>query len=97
MQSVNIKNQNYNAKFKILRFLIVIFIFAFYIFNFNAAEEALIVQSPKYIGLNSGLVGYWSFDGLNTLSTALDATFTFAIMTLLTPPALSLDCAGFCL
>jgi len=29
----------------------------------NSAEAALIVQAPKYIGLNSGLVGYWSFDG----------------------------------
>src|SRR3989344_3092088 len=63
MQNVNIKMQNYTVKSKILRFLIVIFIFAFYIFNFNAAEAALIVQAPKYIGLNSGLVGYWSFDG----------------------------------
>src|SRR3990167_8307062 len=48
---------------KNFKFLTVIFIFAFYIFNFKAAEAALIVQAPKYIGLNSGLVGYWSFDG----------------------------------
>ncbi len=26
-----------------------------------SAHVALIVQAPKYIGLNSGLVGYWSF------------------------------------
>ena len=29
----------------------------------SAASAALIIQAPKYIGLNSGLVGYWSFDG----------------------------------
>ena len=27
------------------------------------AEAAIVIQAPKYIGLNSGLVGYWSFDG----------------------------------
>ena len=48
---------------KNFKFLTVIFIFAFYIFNFKAAEAALIVQAPKYIGLTNGLVGYWSFDG----------------------------------
>jgi len=63
MQNVKIKMQNYTVKSKILRFLIVIFIFAFYIFNFNAAEAALIIQAPKYIGLTNGMVGYWSFDG----------------------------------
>jgi len=26
------------------------------------AEAAIVIQAPKYIGLNSGLVGYWSFD-----------------------------------
>src|SRR3989344_4573527 len=29
----------------------------------NSANATLIIQAPKYIGLNSGLVGYWSFDG----------------------------------
>lgn len=33
-----------------------------FIFLPKAANAALIVQAPKYIGLNSGLVGYWSFD-----------------------------------
>ena|SRR3989338_8118705 len=60
-------------------------------------HAGFIFNAPKYIGLTNGLVGYWSFDGLNTLSTALDTLFAFAIMALLTPPALSSDCAGFCL
>jgi len=29
----------------------------------SAASAALIIQAPKYIGLTSGLVGYWSFNG----------------------------------
>ena len=55
--------KNYSAKCKILQFLIVILIFVFWVLPFKAAEAALIIQAPKYIGLNSGLVGYWSFDG----------------------------------
>jgi len=63
MQSVNIKMESYSAKSKILHFLIVILIFAFFIFNFSIpdANAAIVIQAPKYIGLNSGLVGYWSF------------------------------------
>jgi len=63
MQNLNIKMKNYSAKCKILQFLIVILIFVFWVLPFKAAEAALIIQAPKYIGLNSGLVGYWSFDG----------------------------------
>src|SRR3990167_11541412 len=63
MQNLNIKMKSYSAKCKILQFLIVILIFAFWILPFNAAEAALIIQAPKYIGLTNGLVGYWSFDG----------------------------------
>ena len=29
----------------------------------NSAAAALLINRPLYIGLNSGLVGYWSFDG----------------------------------
>jgi len=29
----------------------------------NSAHAGLILQHPTYTGLNSGLVGYWSFDG----------------------------------
>src|SRR3989338_6275632 len=28
----------------------------------NSAAAALLINRPLYIGLNSGLVGYWSFD-----------------------------------
>ncbi len=46
---------------------------ALLIFAVPSAQAAIILQAPKYIGLNSGLVGsprwsigeagYWSFDG----------------------------------
>src|SRR3990167_8810255 len=37
-------------------------LFLFLVFS-NSAEAAIVIQAPKYVGLNSGLVGYWSFDG----------------------------------
>ncbi len=65
MQSSKIKNQNYNVKSKILyfylSFFILIFTFSFFLLP-SEADAALIIQAPKYIGLNSGLVGYWSFN-----------------------------------
>jgi hypothetical protein len=58
--------QTHNSQSKILHFImsffILIFTFSFFLLP-SEAEAALIVQAPKYIGLNSGLVGYWSFDG----------------------------------
>lgn len=45
------------------KFLLIVSIsFLISISFYNAANAALILQSPKYIGLNSGLVGYWSFN-----------------------------------
>ena len=32
----------------------------------HRADAAVIIQRPLYIGLTSGLVGYWSFDGQDT-------------------------------
>ena len=34
------------------------------------AEAAFILKSPPYIGLNSGLVGFWSFDGKTVFATS---------------------------
>src|SRR3989344_3197011 len=48
---------------KTFYFLLSFLIFAFWVLPFKAAEAALIIQAPKYIGLTNGLVGYWSFDG----------------------------------
>src|SRR3990167_9951146 len=53
----------------------------------SAASAALIIQAPKYIGLNSGLVGYWSFDGKDMAGgTAYDRSGNSNNGTL-TPPA----------
>ena len=43
--------QNYNSKFKNFHFLLSFLIFAFWILPFNAAQAALIIQAPKYIGV----------------------------------------------
>src|SRR3989344_465016 len=48
-----------NWKLIILAFFAI---FAFWLLPFDAAEAALIIQAPKYIGLTNGLVGYWSFN-----------------------------------
>jgi len=50
---------------KNFKLIILIFNFALLIFNFGIpdAHAAVVIQAPKYIGLNSGLVGYWSFNG----------------------------------
>src|SRR3989344_8284078 len=48
---------------KTFYFLLSFLIFAFWVLPFKAAEAALIIQAPKYIGLKNGLVVYWSFDG----------------------------------
>ncbi|MDP3779034.1 MAG: hypothetical protein Q8R30_03285 [bacterium] len=29
----------------------------------HTADAALIIKGPNYLGLNAGLVGFWSFDG----------------------------------
>lgn len=50
-----------NLGFKILK-LFVVCGFVFVIFT-QQVEAAVVIQAPKYIGLNSGLVGYWSFNG----------------------------------
>ena len=50
---------------KNFKLLILIFHFSLLIFNFGArsADAALLINRPLYLGLTSGLVGYWSFDG----------------------------------
>ncbi|MDP2668785.1 MAG: LamG domain-containing protein [bacterium] len=52
------------------------------------ANAAIIIQAPKYIGLNSGLVGYWSFNGADIANvTAFDRSGQGNNGTLSPPPA----------
>ena len=59
--TVNSEIRIRNNKFLYL-FCFAIILYFFFLIP-NAAEATLIVQAPKYVGLNSGLIGYWSFDG----------------------------------
>jgi hypothetical protein len=44
-----------------------------FFFNITDAHASIIIQRPLYIGLTTGLVGYWSFDGPDMNATkALD-------------------------
>jgi len=43
-------------------FFLIIILYSLFLIP-KAAQAALIIQAPKYIGLTNGLVGYWSFDG----------------------------------
>jgi len=72
MKSLKIKNQNDNVKFKIfhfkLSFSILIFTFLIIAFPQNA-EASFLINRPLYIGLTNGLVGYWSFNGMDMAAT----------------------------
>src|SRR3989344_8593897 len=49
-----------------LEIMLLFFAFSFTFFAFRlpqAANAGLIVKAPPYIGLNEGLVGFWSFNG----------------------------------
>lgn len=60
--------QNSKNIFPLLAFFALLFLFAA-----KDAEASFIFQAPKYIGLQNGLVGYWSFDGKDFANTtALD-------------------------
>ena len=48
-----------NLKFGIC----LVFSISYLVFSASVAHAGLILAAPKYIGLNSGLVGFWSFDG----------------------------------
>ncbi len=54
-----------NSEIRIRNKGLFVLIFGIILYSFflipNAAEAALIIQAPKYIGLTNGLVGYWSF------------------------------------
>ena len=41
----------------------------FYFIAVSPVHAAFLVQAPKYVGLNSGLVGFWSFDGKDMATT----------------------------
>ncbi len=44
----------------------VIWCLVFFLTAPLGAEAGTIIKAPTYLGLNSGLVGYWTFDGLDT-------------------------------
>src|SRR3989344_6109894 len=70
---MKIKALNNLMKIENWKLKITLLAICFIILNPQEASAALIVQAPKYIGLNSGLVGYWSFDGPDMNATqALD-------------------------
>src|SRR3989344_3799358 len=52
----------YILHLKGLSFSILIFTFCIILLP-QGANAGLIVKAPPYIGLNEGLVGFWSFDG----------------------------------
>ncbi|MEK7560853.1 MAG: LamG domain-containing protein [Patescibacteria group bacterium] len=60
-------------------------IFTFLIFSApQHADAAVIIQRPNYLGLTSGLVGFWSFDGnamgtTSALDTSVNANHGWAI------------------
>lgn len=51
------------------------------------ANAGLIMNAPKYTGLNSGLVGYWSFNGPDMAGlSAYDRSGSYATGTLVNGP-----------
>ena|SRR3989338_3103988 len=84
-----------NSYFVFRIYLVFSILFLVFIAIPQKASAAFIIQRPLYIGLTNGLVGQWSFDGPDMLSTmALDTLFAFAIMALLTPPVQSFALGG---
>ncbi|MBI2024266.1 LamG domain-containing protein [Candidatus Giovannonibacteria bacterium] len=57
----SLKIENYKLK--------IVFALFLFVFFSNSANAAIVIQAPKYIGLGSGLVGYWSFDGKDIYGT----------------------------
>jgi hypothetical protein len=51
-------------------FYFVVFTFSLFLLSLPAADAAVIIQRPVYVGLTEGLVGFWSFDGQDTSYTA---------------------------
>lgn len=45
------------------KYFTIIFIFFLALTWSSSADAAFILKAPPYLGLNSGLVGFWSFDG----------------------------------
>src|SRR3989338_5345117 len=60
------KLQRKREKTVVLSFKLLFFAFSFTFFAFllpQTANAGFIVKAPPYIGLQEGLVGFWSFDG----------------------------------
>src|SRR3989344_236915 len=75
-------------------FCFVIILYSFFLIP-NSAHAAIIIQAPKYIGLNSGLVGYWSFDGKDMANvTAYDRSGNANNGTLTNGPARAIGKLG---
>ena len=73
MQMIENKNHNqplYFLKFEFMilnlfRISCLVFSILFFVAP-HGANAGLIVKAPAYLGLNSGLVGYWTFDSSYT-------------------------------
>lgn len=73
--SLKLKNSGNCRNFKNFGFLIAIFIFSFFIFNFKNAEASFKISRPST--LNSGLVGWRTFDGKDVVNgAAIDSSIS---------------------
>jgi hypothetical protein len=67
MQNDNLKIKSYPTvttnRRALFSFYIVVFTFSLFLLSLPAADAAVIIQRPVYVGLTEGLVGFWSFDG----------------------------------
>src|SRR3990167_10315195 len=66
LKTKSAKLQRKREKTVVLSFKLLFFAFSFTFFAFllpQTANAGFIVKAPPYIGLQEGLVGFWSFDG----------------------------------
>src|SRR3989338_2910224 len=66
LKTKSAKLQRKREKTVVLSFKLLFFAFSFTFFAFllpQTANAGFIVKAPPYIGLNEGLVGFWSFNG----------------------------------